>query len=237
MKTFVLNIGNTHTQHGFYENGEIRQFQYCLSSELDSGVIPDGVPVAAATVVPAMRSRLDRKIFWITASAVKALKLDVIDTSTVGADRLANAVALAENADLPAICVDCGTAVTFDVVDRNRRYYGGAISPGRRLLRKALNDYTAQLPEVPFFEKIGNVIGKNTVEAILSGTDRGILELVKGLVYSIKRELKTENCSIWLTGGDSDFFLRHIPHTIDAGKDFTLKGIGLIYKQGNVREK
>ncbi|MEY2551770.1 MAG: type pantothenate kinase, partial [Verrucomicrobiota bacterium] len=49
---------------------------------------------------------------------------------SIGADRLANAAAVAQLYGTPAIVVDFGTAVTFDVVSAKGDYVGGVIAPG-----------------------------------------------------------------------------------------------------------
>lgn len=230
---FVLNIGNTNAQYGYYENGSITELDVCPTRELNTGLLPDNMPIAAATVVPDVKKKLPGNLFWVDSQHVGSVDLSLVDRSTVGSDRLANAVALTHVADLPAICVDCGTAITYEIVDKNKFFYGGAISPGRKLLRKALNSYTAQLPEVPIIDEVKTIIGKDTVGAILSGTDLGILYAVKGMLMGIKKELGVDDCDVIMTGGDAPYFLRNIPGTIDGGIDFTLKGIAFVYEEMN----
>lgn len=199
--------------------------------DLSIDKIPEDYPVAASCVVPEAKKKLfDRDIFWISPTLKTGLNLTLLDTSTLGADRLANAVALATHYSLPAICVDCGTAITLDVVDADKRYYGGVISPGRNLLRKALNLHTAQLPDVPLLDTLKNVIGTNTIDAILSGTDRGAVCLLSGLIENAKYELSMPDINVIATGGDARFFVDHIDKMEFGGDDMTLQGVVEIWK-------
>jgi type III pantothenate kinase len=102
----------------------------------------------------------------------------------VGADRLANAIGALELAGSRArdlVVVDVGTAVTVDVVTRRCEFVGGMIAPGPRLLSRALAEFTAQLPKIPFGET-RRPIGRNTKEAIEAGLWFGSRGLVAGLV-------------------------------------------------------
>ena len=130
----LLDIGNTFTRIVSGENSRV-----VPTAGLSAADIPGG-KAAACCVVPAVKERLKEcDIFWLTsANAGNFVDFTCVDTSTLGADRVANAVALAAEYPLPAVCVDCGTAVTLEVVDQNRVFRGGAIAPGRMLMRKSL---------------------------------------------------------------------------------------------------
>ena len=87
----------------------------------------------------------------------------------VGTDRILNALAAATDVGGPAIVVDFGgTATTFDVVDAQGQYVGGAIAPGLELSLEALGARGAQLRKVELVRP-RSVIAKNTVEALQSG--------------------------------------------------------------------
>ena len=68
---------------------------------------------------------------------------------------------------LPAVSIDFGTAITFEVLEEDGNFTGGAILPGRQLMRHALHDHTALLPLVPLTESLDALpqkAGKNTVK-------------------------------------------------------------------------
>lgn len=221
----LLNIGNTHTQIAEADNGQIISRKKILSSKLESGLFPTAVPIAAATVVPELRSRLEeREIFWLDPETDCGLDLSQIDSSTLGADRLANLIALAAEYPLPAVCIDFGTAITFELLSRDKVVSGGAILPGRALMRNALHDYTAQLPLVPLETPPPETPGTNTRSQILLGIDGGLYGAVKELIEVMRRKAG-KDLRVVATGGDAGFFIKRLSGVEYAGDDFTLKGI------------
>ena len=84
----------------------------------------------------------------------------------IGADRLVNAVAIRERFGGAAVCVDFGTATTFDVVSREGEYLGGSLMTGIEISLEALSERGARLPKIDLAPP-KSVIGKNTVDAIL----------------------------------------------------------------------
>ena len=144
----ILNIGNTHVQ--IFDSDGQDSFQPAgifPTADFDLRQEEQFVPaLAAASVVPAVTAELRRMGAWVISGSMPLpFTPSELDLSTVGADRLANAAALLDG-PLPAVSIDFGTAVTFEFVTENRQFAGGAILPGRMLLRKSLHDYTAQLP-------------------------------------------------------------------------------------------
>ncbi|MFA6291888.1 MAG: type III pantothenate kinase [Victivallales bacterium] len=236
MKILVINIGNTNTQYGIYSGGEIRDVKYVPTAEFmkNHKRIPElssGLPIAVSTVVPAAKKALPGKnVFWVGPSAKLPVSLKKVDSSTLGADRIANIAAVAKSAKLPAIVIDFGTAVTVDAVNGKREFLGGAILPGRMLLRKCLNDFTAQLPLVALSEKKPKALGRNTKDAILSGTDLAVLGSVKEIISRIKIEMNVKKCMVTATGGDAGFFMENMKGLKFGGKALTLLGIAACWE-------
>lgn len=239
MKLFAINIGNTNTQYGLFEEGKIGDITTCPTADLKIDIVPEGVPVAIASVVPE-KSELfqNNDIFHLTPFTETELDTSMVDNSSLGADRIANAIALANFAKLPAICIDCGTAITFEALDANNVFRGGAIMAGRMMLRKALNEYTARLPlSQRFGSKRPSALGRNTHDAIISGCDIGVLGAVKKLIKRMQIELGVEKCQVIATGGDADFFADNLLEVSSGGKDFTLRGLVCAYKYAQEKNK
>ncbi|MCH5327311.1 MAG: type III pantothenate kinase, partial [Duncaniella sp.] len=79
------------------------------------------------------------------------LRVEYATPQTLGADRVAAAVgAWADHKGLPILVVDAGTAVTYDFVTPDGIYVGGNIAPGITMNLRALHEFTARLPLVPF---------------------------------------------------------------------------------------
>jgi len=145
----------------------------------------------------------------------------------VGADRIANAVAVYELYGSPAIIIDFGTATTFCALDKNGNYIGGAISPGLELSSNALFEKTAKLPEVELTEP-DHAIGRNTIQAIQSGVYLGHLGLTKEIIKRFKNEL-TGNPRVIATGGLGELIERGCTLIDKVDSLLTLKGLKIIY--------
>ena len=221
----LLNIGNTHTIIAEAENGRINSSRKILTVDLNSKMLPAAMPTAAATVVPGFRRKLkDHDIFWLEPGCQCDIDLSMVDSSTLGADRLANLIALEDGFTLPALCIDFGTAITFELLNENKVFIGGAIAPGRALLRNCLHDYTAQLPLVSLNTPLPAGPGVATGDQMILGMDSGAVGAVKELI-EIMRKSVNRNLNLLATGGDANFFIKNISGIEYAGDDFTLKGI------------
>lgn len=207
--TVILNIGNTYSRAALWNGSAFEFLPRIETVRLTSAALPAGMPVVAATVVPELKQRLAGADIRFIDSRHCGCLVDFtqVDTSTLGADRVANAIALAAFHPLPAIAVDCGTAITLEVVDAERIFRGGAIAPGRRLMRHALAAGTAQLPEVPFSTELPDRIGNGTMESIRFGVDRGAIGLVRELVETAAKPYGgLDSVTVIATGGDAAFF-------------------------------
>lgn len=221
----VLDIGNTFTRIAVWDGGEFIDLRRLPTAELTGS--GDGIPQVAACVCPAVKEQLKNTgIEFISAvNQHSPVDFSLVDTSTLGADRVANAVAAAEFYPLPVAVIDCGTAVTLEVVDEQRRFAGGAIAPGRRLLRRALATGTAQLPEIPLGESVPVEIGRNTVDAIGFGVDVGIVGIVHQWLNILRR--KYPGLTVVLTGGDASYLAPEFPEAYVDDRYLTLHGIRL----------
>lgn len=147
---------------------------------------------------------------------------------TIGADRLANAVALAHLHGTPGIVIDFGTAVTFDIVDADSCYVGGVIAPGLRLMTDYLHERTALLPQVELREP-DSAIGKSTVGAILAGAAIGYRGMVRGILEALRRELgNPPTLRVIATGGDAAWIASGLPEIEAVDEDLTLEGLRLV---------
>ena len=232
MTPLLLNIGNTHVEAGL--PGESPKIFPTSDFSLDK--LPyrsPARPLAAACVVPRFLPQLrDAGAFLVSAeSAKEILDFSAVDASTLGADRIANAAALlADEPRLPAVCVDAGTAVTLEIVDEHRRFLGGAILPGRGLMRKALHAGTGQLPEISLFSCLPDFPAANTADSIRLGTDGLLLDGVRALLERVRSLFPGKPVRMAATGGDSAFFRAHLPELEETPVNFTMDGIYRIYE-------
>lgn len=227
-----LNIGNTHTQILEAEPGGGRAVRTVATADFDPASLPDGAELFAACVVAektdALRARGCRMATPEAAS--KFVDFSRVDASTLGQDRVANAVYLAAKGVLPAVSLDFGTCITAEVVDAQRRFLGGAIFPGRTLTRRALNLYTSKLPFVELADELPPCPGANTADAIRMGTDAAAIDAVSGFIVRIEKTLG-QRPMVYACGGDRAFFLRapELAGMTDGGDDFTLRGVEQLF--------
>ena len=147
---------------------------------------------------------------------------------TLGDDRIANvcgAAALFPETDV--LVIDVGTCITYDFIDRKKRYAGGAISPGMQMRFRAMHEFTARLPLVKNTENIP-LTGQTTDESLQSGVVNGIAEECSGIIarYNEKYpELKT-----LITGGDAGYFEKQIKMPIFAAPMLSFIGMNEILR-------
>ena len=224
---FAVNLGNTNAQFSLWDGSSFGPIESKPTRLFGSSDIPEGLPCAVASVVPSFDALFkERGAFLLSSSCRCGLDLSKMDVSTIGADRLANAIALASGPSLPALCVDFGTAITFELVDEASVLLGGAILPGRKLQRRALNDFTAKLPLVDFAHELPSMPRRNTVEAITLGVDLGVVGAVRELLRSTEALFPGRRLRALACGGDAPFFIKAMPDFFEAGGlDFTLRGL------------
>jgi type III pantothenate kinase len=207
----------------------------CPTEHFTKAMVPDNVQIVFASVVPKKNKIFPSRALKASPELNTGLNLNKADTSTLGADRLANAVAVATFEKLPAVCVDCGTALTFEIITADKTFLGGPIAPGRLMARKALSSFTAQLPFVPLSVRGAELNpGNNTISAIVRGTDDAVTGTVKEIISRIKKLLETEKISIIAIGGDAPFLKENIAGIEIRDNDYTLKGLGKIWEMNKI---
>ena len=148
--------------------------------------------------------------------------------SSLGVDRMANAAALRTRySGRNALCIDMGTCIKYDFVDRSGAYLGGAISPGFGMRFSALNTFTDKLPLIePQATK--DFIGTDTNSSMVSGVFQGIVAELNGVIMNYIA--KFGDVEIVMTGGDASFFENEVKNSIFADAFFTLRGLNAILK-------
>lgn len=216
----VVDIGNSHTVTGMYEDNELIG-QWRLNSNAKStadelairyqtlfamaGIQKGKIKgIIIASVVPILQSawvscckkhfsdHLEHDLFVVKVDKIKDLITVLLNNpAEVGADRLVNAIAAWNLNKCKQIVIDFGTAITFDCVTEKCEYLGGAILPGIAISLEALANKTANLPHIDVSEPVSSIIGKSTVQAMKSGILYGYGGMIDGLVQGIKKEMNS----------------------------------------------
>jgi len=257
----AIDVGNTHTVVGVYENDKLVRHWRVLSdpgrTSDEYGVllwnlyraselpIPRQSDIIVCSVVPPMTKVIEdlcRDYFHteplVVGPGVKTGMPILYDNpKEVGADRIVNAVAAYERYRHTCIVVDFGTATTFDCVAADGAYVGGAIAPGLELGLEALATRTAKLPRIEL-RAPARAIGRDTVSAMQSGTVFGYQALAAGLLTRIRAELAEANdvapaeVKAILTGGLSAAPWAEALEGIDAiDPALTLKGLAILHAE------
>ena len=243
----LLDIGNTHTHLGLAAADKVaRQTEIPTKSWRDKSALAlierfagrraiEGISLCS--VVPGATSVAQRAlksfhvpILELTNKTLCGIGIDYPKPASIGPDRLANALAARHLFGAPAIVVDFGTAVTFDVVNARGNYAGGIIAPGLAAMTEYLHEKTALLPKIKIRE-IKTVIGKSTTEAMLIGAVHGYRGLIRELIAELQSELRAQKLPVIATGGYAKLMAAGLP-MIDAVKpSLTLEGLRLFWRE------
>ncbi|HEU0008239.1 MAG TPA: type III pantothenate kinase [Verrucomicrobiae bacterium] len=242
----LLDIGNTNTHLGlanasrvlrhvdipttaWFDGSAVRRLRRFAGRTLIGGVaicsvVPRATPAAERTLSRLWKVRPLR----LTSATVRGVGIDYRNPESIGPDRLANAVAVRHRFGAPAVVVDFGTAVTFDVVDRRGNYSGGIIAPGIAAMTDYLHERTALLPRIRIRE-VRAVIGRNTEQAMLIGAVHGYRGLIRELLRELRRELKSPRLPVIATGGYARLMAARLPEITAVEPLLTLEGLRLVW--------
>ncbi len=191
-----------------------------------SSVVPNAVPAVERYVGTTRAARL----LQVNHKVKLGIGIDYPRPGTIGADRLANAAGAAALHPTPAVVVDFGTAVTFDVLAKDKKgvtYVGGVIAPGLEAMTHYLHQRTALLPEIDLREP-ARAIGKSTREAMLSGAVHGYRGLIRQILIELRRELKSRRLHVIATGGYAELIAARLPEIALVHPHLTLEGLRII---------
>jgi type III pantothenate kinase len=194
-----------------------------------ASVMASVVPPQTAIFAEAVKQLLGKAPYEVSAASAPWLPIDYRDPGAVGADRIANAVAVIERHGTPAIVVDFGTATTFDVISKDGRYLGGVIAPGvltgaENLIRRAarLGAFEIKAP--------ARVVGRSTEESLQSGLLYGAVGQVDAIVRLIAAEARMRP-KVVATGGLAKAIASHSKTIQKVDANLTLHGLRTIYER------
>lgn len=243
----LFDIGNTHTHLGLANAGRVlRQADiptsvwfggaaaklirsFAGSARVEGAALCSVVPRATPRVSRAVKETWRLACLELTPKTLRGVGIDYPKPTTIGPDRLANAVAARHRFGAPVVVVDFGTAVTFDVVDAAGNYVGGIIAPGLAAMTDYLHEKTALLPRIRIRE-IKTVIGKSTEQAMLVGAVHGYRGLIRELIGEVKREFGVRRLPVVATGGYGRLMATGLPEISDVDPLLTLDGLRLVWQ-------
>jgi type III pantothenate kinase len=179
------------------------------------------VPTKAAVLKEFFNGRCE--VHFLNHCSPLGMAIDYPEPTQIGADRLANAAGVLSRHGAPAIVVDFGTAVTFDVISDQPAYCGGVIAPGLGAMSGYLPQKTALLSASELQEP-PSAIGKSTTHAMQSGAVFGYRGLVREIIAKVRSELSGK-VRVIATGGDAELIARGVEQIDVVDRDLTLDGL------------
>lgn len=246
----AIDVGNTNTVLGLYDDKKLIQhwrIKTDSSSTADeliltfNGLLKDQPQVTGISLCSTVPSVL-KEMRWMLERYFPNTKTVIIEPGTktgvpiitdnpkeVGADRIANSLAVFERHGGPSVVVDFGTSTNFDVVSEKGEFLGGALAPGIEISLEALASKAAQLRKVEFV-KPRSVVGKNTVEALQSGALYGFAGQVDGILQRIIAEIGPVKAVV-ATGGLASLVVEESSTITHHEPDLTLEGLRLVFEK------
>ena len=230
----ALDIGNTLVKVGIFNadtlmkkqvfNSLEESIKYLLSEKLDRMVVASVKhdPEELNALLP---SKLGALVLKYTTPVPFKNKYR---SASLGIDRIALvAGALTLSHNKPAMVIDAGTCITYDYVNQEGEYLGGAISPGLDMRFKSLHTFTAKLPLVEAVNS-ANWIGNDTPSCMQSGVLNGIIGEINGFIEVYQEH--HPDLQVFITGGSANYFESKIKETIFAVPELLLVGLNAILK-------
>jgi type III pantothenate kinase len=248
----TIDLGNTNLTLGLYEGDQLGahwrlatdharmpdeyglQFLGLLAhaghapADLKGITLASVVPPLTGRVLQACRQYLGQEPLLVDTGIKTGIRIRYEDPRAVGADRVADAVAVMHLYGGPACVVDFGTATTFNALTRDGEYLGGAITAGVNLAAEALFARAAKLPRIDL-QRPPSVIGRNTVHAMQSGLLFGYVSMVEGMVARFRAELG-EDMQVVATGGLAEVIAPETKAVDIVAPWLTLDGLRILWE-------
>lgn len=257
MSVLCIDVGNTRTHAGVLDGGRVLSQCAVPTPQVADAVAGLGprlaelargpnapTGIAYCSVVPkateALRPVLAATgwpLFHLTSDRCPALglPLDYPNPAQIGQDRLALAFGTLAYYGKPAVAIDLGTAVTFDVLNQHGAYVGGIIAPGLGLMTRYLHEQTALLPALDPDDLISSAgIGTSTIEAMKIGCTAGFAGMIRAILDRVLEELKKRgegNVRVVATGGSAGLLPRAWLGEIHYDPDLLLRGLEEAWKR------
>jgi type III pantothenate kinase len=236
----LVDLSNSYAKLAFASKERISTPTRIATPELSSSVVAGFLrrrqvrKVVVSSVVPGKNSAISRgahtkaQVLWLDSKLELGVVIDYPNPQSIGADRLSNAAAVAELYGCPSIVVDFGTAVTFDVISKDRMYIGGVIAPGLEAMTNFLYERTALLPRLSFKEP-RRAVGKSTMEAMRAGAVIGYRGMVREILRQIEaQEFLGKKVLIVATGGYARLIGQQLPEISVIRSHLTLEGLRIV---------
>ena len=249
----AVDVGNTNIVMGCLEDGKalftarlatdrgktadeyailfssILRMREIASSEVEGSILSSVVPALINVLKEALEKSIDKTPLVVGPGIKTGLHIAIDNPAQLGSDLAVGAVAALAKYPAPIILFDMGTATTMSVIDKDRRFIGGAIFPGVRISLEALSSRTSLLPGISL-EAPKKSIGSNTIDCMQSGLIFGNAAMLDGMIDRAEEELGYP-ATIVATGGLARSIIPYCKHEIIFDDDMLLDGLWYIYQK------
>jgi type III pantothenate kinase len=196
---------------------------------VDRAAIGSVVPALTPTFQEICHRYLHCVPFVIAPGVHSGIRLRYEDPRALGADRLAAMVAAKARYGTPALVIDMGTATTFNALNAEGDFVGGAIAPGPSIQSEALRQFTAKLPRVEIAPP-DQALATNTRDSLRSGLFFGYVGMIQGLVVRLRNEMGTPEARVIATGGQAPLFAPYCPFIEKVDPYLPFEGLRILYE-------
>ncbi|UAM98753.1 type III pantothenate kinase [Polaribacter litorisediminis] len=232
----IIDVGNTRVKAALFEEYRLVQVivfnKTRIISEVKKIIKNYRITSTILSSVALMPLKMLEKLktltdFTVVSSKIRTPFKNLYATpNTLGVDRIALVFgAVVKFSKQNVLIIDAGTCITFDFVNKEAEYLGGAISPGIEMRYKSLHAFTSKLPLLET-HKPNYFIGNNTNESIHSGIVNGVIQEIEGVINQYKKEYL--HLTVVLTGGNTNFLSKQLKSSIFANQNFLLEGLNEI---------
>lgn len=231
----LLDLGNSRLKWACVENDQLQPAQALLHSEITPEVLqnvwqhlhPQNIAISCVgklellNIISITAQALWRDIsiyFATTRTEAFGVKNGYLYPEKLGVDRWLAMIAVRQKTTAPICIVDCGTAITVDVLNEHGEHQGGLICAGLTLMKTALASNTADLPFANAPYHLGLAVETET--AIFNGT----LFAICGLIEKVMSQ-QLGNPVLFLTGGDAEMIASQLTRPFCLETDLVLQGL------------
>jgi len=238
MAYLVIDAGNTRVKVFVFEGDKVVFEDYLEAGTMKEKFlkifknfsISKSILSSVGDMSQKIRSIVEEKVPLIVLSSETKVPFqnNYQTPKTLGVDRIALMSAASMLFPLKNVLViDAGTCITFDLINKENVYLGGAISMGLKMRYKSLHAFTEKLPELKFQDP-DSLIGDSTKSSIHSGVVNGFVAEIKGIIAQYKQRFP--NLTVVLTGGDMNYLSKRLKNGIFANPNFLVEGLNAILK-------
>ena len=232
----IIDEGNTRIKLAVFKNFQLVELEYTTLEKALENMFELKNKYSITSII--VSSVTDKVVVLIKHLEVKntyvlSHKLDFPFTNlyktpeTLGVDRLALvSSAYYQYTNENSLMIDVGTCITYDFLDKQGNYFGGAITPGMQMRLDAMHQLTEKLPQFKIKETSYHHIGSSTELSMLSGAVNGTIFEINGFIKKYKD--KDPQFNVILSGGDANFLFKNLKNSIFVNPNFLLEGLNHI---------